>query len=91
MLSFSFRIRGLLIHCRSRFPGAVGSPLTTSLDFLLPSTLSPIPTFRVMNSDGDIVDESRSRPEMADEQVLTWYRNMLTGWLPTVISENRGS
>jgi hypothetical protein len=46
--------------------------------FLQPSSLAPIPTFRVMNSDGIIKDPSHT-PDVTDEQVLTWYRNMVTG------------
>lgn len=69
-----------LIHFhRPQFPGAVGSPLTASMTFLQPTVLPPIPTFRIMNTDGDIIDETRPPLDVTDEQVLTWYRNMLTG------------
>ena len=32
-----------------------------------------------MDSDGVIVDKDREPPDVTDEEVLTWYRNMLTG------------
>ena len=32
-----------------------------------------------MNSDGVLEDKSREQPDVTDEEVLTWYRNMLTG------------
>lgn len=38
-----------------------------------------MPTYRVMDSDGIIVDEDRKPLDVSDEEVLTWYKNMLTG------------
>jgi 2-oxoisovalerate dehydrogenase E1 component alpha subunit len=49
------------------------------MDFLVPSNLPPIPTYRVMNSSGVLEDESRPRPDVEDAQVITWYKNMVTG------------
>jgi len=49
--------------------------------FLKASDLPAIPTYRVMDSDGELVDKSRGEPNVSDEQVLTWYKNMLTGGL----------
>ncbi len=49
------------------------------MDFLVPSRLPPIPTYRVMNSDGVMEDKTRAPPNVTNEQVLTWYKNMLTG------------
>jgi 2-oxoisovalerate dehydrogenase E1 component alpha subunit len=49
------------------------------MDFLAPSTLPRIPTYRVMSDDGALEDQSRNEPDVTDKQVLTWYRNMLTG------------
>ncbi|MDI1489619.1 MAG: hypothetical protein OHK93_000816 [Ramalina farinacea] len=37
-----------------------------------------MPTYRVMDSDGTIVDESRKPLDVSQEEVTTWYRNMLT-------------
>ncbi|KAA6413316.1 MAG: 2-oxoisovalerate dehydrogenase E1 alpha subunit [Lasallia pustulata] len=60
------------------FPGAVNSKFTTKLSFERPSTHATIPTFRVMDSDGVIVDKDRDPPDVSEEEVLTWYKNMLT-------------
>ncbi|KAL9016447.1 MAG: hypothetical protein Q9185_006216 [Variospora sp. 1 TL-2023] len=38
-----------------------------------------------MDSDGVVVDEGRDL-EVSDEEVLTWYKNMLTGNLPRTVS-----
>ncbi|KAL8994314.1 MAG: hypothetical protein Q9188_007101 [Gyalolechia gomerana] len=61
-----------------RFPGAVDSKFTTALSFEHPSTHPAIPTYRFMDSDGVVVDQGRE-PNVSDEEVLTWYNNMLTG------------
>ncbi|KAH8791372.1 2-oxoisovalerate dehydrogenase alpha subunit [Hyaloscypha sp. PMI_1271] len=63
---------------RTRFPGAVGSPITTTMNFTQPSNLSQIPTYRVMGSDGIILDKDREVPDVTNEQAVTWYKNMLT-------------
>ena len=57
----------------------MGSPLVTTMDFLTPSKLPLIPTYRVMNSYGVMEDKTRAEPDVTNEQVLTWYKNMLTG------------
>ena len=61
------------------FPGAVNSKFTTQMSFQQPSTHPAIPTYRVMDSDGVIVDKERETPDVPDEEILTWYKNMLTG------------
>ena len=60
------------------FPGAVNSKFVTKLSFERPSTHTAIPTYRVMDSDGVVVDESHKPSVIDKEEVLTWYRNMLT-------------
>lgn len=60
------------------FPGAVDSKFTTKLSFERPSTHPAIPTYRFMDSDGVVVDKARE-PDMPDEEVLAWYKNMLAG------------
>ena len=61
------------------FPGAVNSKFTTDLAFEQPSTHPAMPTYRVMDSDGIIVDESRKPSDISYEEILKWYKNMLTG------------
>lgn len=51
------------------------------MNFERPSTKPAIPTYRVMDSDGILVDKSRKDPDVSDAQVLEWYKNMLTGML----------
>jgi 2-oxoisovalerate dehydrogenase E1 component alpha subunit len=63
------------------FPGAVNSKFTSEMTFLKASDLPAIPTYRVIDSDGELVDKSRGPPDVSDEEVLTWYKNMLNGML----------
>ena len=65
---------------RVRFPGAVNSKFTTEMAFLNPSESSHIPTYRVMDSDGVLVDKDRKLLNASNEEILTWYKNMLSGW-----------
>jgi 2-oxoisovalerate dehydrogenase E1 component alpha subunit len=48
------------------------------MTFQRPSTYPAIPTYRVMDSDGNIVDNTRDPQSAPDSDILTWYRNMLT-------------
>ncbi|KAJ5405331.1 hypothetical protein N7465_006615 [Penicillium sp. CMV-2018d] len=61
-----------------RFPGAVNSKFTSDMAFLKASDLPAIPTYRVMDSDGYQVDKTRPAPDVTNEEVLTWYKNMLS-------------
>ncbi|KAH9206200.1 putative 2-oxoisovalerate dehydrogenase alpha subunit [Leptodontidium sp. 2 PMI_412] len=61
-----------------RFPGAVNSPLVTTMNFRTSSDLAPIPTYRVMNSEGYLNDPNRQPPDVSNDQALIWYKNMLT-------------
>lgn len=64
---------------RVRFPGAINSKFTTEMKFIDPGNAPDIPTFRVIDSDGVLVDKSRGKPKVSNEEMLTWYKNMLTG------------
>lgn len=61
------------------FPGAVNSEFTSDMSFVTAKDLPAIPTYRVINSDGELVDKSRGPPNVSDDEVLTWYKNMLQG------------
>ncbi len=61
------------------FPGAVNSKFTTKLSFEHPSTHPAMPTYRVMDSDGAIVDKDWKPLNISNDEILTWYKNMLTG------------
>jgi 2-oxoisovalerate dehydrogenase E1 component alpha subunit len=60
------------------FPGAVNSKFTSEMTFQRPSTHPTIPTYRIMDSDGNIVDNTRDPQSAPDCEILNWYRNMLT-------------
>lgn len=48
--------------------------------FMKPSDMPYIPTYRVMDSDGVLVGKDKERPvNVSDEEILTWYKNMLSG------------
>ena len=53
------------------------------MDFQRPSTHPTIPTYRVMDSDGVIVDKDRQPIDVSHEEVLKWYKDMVTG-TPTI-------
>jgi 2-oxoisovalerate dehydrogenase E1 component alpha subunit len=60
------------------FPGAVNSKFTTAMAFQNPAQETAMPTYRYMDADGNVVDTSRDLTPVSDEEVTTWYRNMLT-------------
>ncbi|MCJ1356633.1 MAG: hypothetical protein MMC33_006628 [Icmadophila ericetorum] len=68
---------GVLSHSDRVQTRAVNSKFTSQLSFEHPSTHPAIPTYRVMDSEGIIVDEAR-KPDVSPEEVITWYKNMLT-------------
>lgn len=37
-----------------------------------------MPTFRILDQDGEVVDKDRALPDVSDETVVQWYKNMLT-------------
>lgn len=50
------------------------------MTFVTPADMPHIPTYRVMDSDGELLDKSRERPvDVSDEEILTWYKNMMSG------------
>ena len=68
------------------FPGAVDSKFTTQLNFERPSNIPAIPTYRVMDSDGVVVDQAWN-PDVSDAAILMWYKNMLTGTSINVVHQ----
>ncbi|OJI98175.1 hypothetical protein ASPVEDRAFT_161270 [Aspergillus versicolor CBS 583.65] len=70
---------------RVRFPGAVNSKFTTEMAFINPQDGAGIPTYRVMDSDGVLVDAGRKKLDVSNEEILTWYKNMLTVSIMDVI------
>lgn len=69
----------MLTHAHSvHFPGAVNSKFTSEMTFQRPSTYPAIPTYRIMDSNGNIVDNTRDPQSAPDYEILAWYKNMLT-------------
>lgn len=83
---------------RVLFPGALNSEFTDSMEFIMPATHKAIPTYRVMNQEGRILD--KEGVDTADEEALSLYKNMVscefwnldmsTGGILTVGSEYHG-
>ncbi|KAF2837485.1 2-oxoisovalerate dehydrogenase [Patellaria atrata CBS 101060] len=63
---------------RVHFPGAVNSKFTTDLRFERPSTQPGIPTYRILNQDGVVVDKDREPSDVTNGEALKWYKDMLT-------------
>ncbi|CAD6563588.1 MAG: hypothetical protein ASARMPRED_000077 [Alectoria sarmentosa] len=63
---------------RVHFPGAVNSKFTTQLAFEHPSTHPAMPTYRVMDSDGVVVDESRKPSGISDEEIVTCVSGLVS-------------
>lgn len=36
-------------------------------------------TYRIMDSDGTVIDDDQKPLDVSDEEVLKWYTDMLTG------------
>jgi 2-oxoisovalerate dehydrogenase E1 component alpha subunit len=58
------------------FPGALKSAFTTELSFETPETYTALPTYRVVDQHGVVVDSS-FQPDISDEQVIKLYTDML--------------
>lgn len=59
------------------FPGAVKSAFTDTLDFHLSAESPAMPTYRVVDQDGSIVDES-FKPDISDDEIVQLYKTMLS-------------
>lgn len=70
---------------RVRFPGAVDSKFTTNMSFVRPSQLDAIPTYRILDQDGVIVDKDRDPPSVPDAELLKMYTDMVTVSIMDVI------
>ncbi|KAJ9132175.1 2-oxoisovalerate dehydrogenase subunit alpha [Pleurostoma richardsiae] len=58
------------------FPGAVKSAFTNSLKFEHPASYPAMPTYRVVDQNGAVVDPA-FKPDLTDEEVIKLYRDML--------------
>ncbi|KAK5680037.1 hypothetical protein LTS10_007985 [Elasticomyces elasticus] len=60
------------------FPGAVNSKFTSALSFAKPSELDAMPTYRILDQDGTIVDKDREPPDVSTSELLKMYKDMVT-------------
>ncbi|EEY21799.1 2-oxoisovalerate dehydrogenase subunit alpha [Verticillium alfalfae VaMs.102] len=58
------------------FPGAVKSAFTHTLKYETPSDYPALSTYRVVDQDGIVVDES-FKPDLSDEEVIKLYKDMV--------------
>ena len=63
------------LNCRVRFPGAVDSKFTTTLDFTTKD--SAMPTYRVLDHEGKFADQNNIPPETSPEELLKLYKDMV--------------
>ena len=61
------------------FPGAVNSKFTTRLAFEEPSAKPAMPTYRIIDQDGVVVDKGASKLDISDDEAVSLYKDMLTG------------
>lgn len=62
------------------FPGAVNSKFTNELKFQRPQDLPAIPTYRLIDTHGEVVDKSRE-PDVSLDLALKMYKDMVTSRL----------
>lgn len=67
-----------MYNLRIHFPGAVDSVFTTKLEFDHPAEKPALPTYRIIDSDGKVI-EPKTKPDVSQKEVLKWYDDMLTG------------
>lgn len=48
------------------------------MKFQNPAEATSMATYRIMDTDGKVVDKSWSSPSATDDEIIQWYRNMLT-------------
>ena len=56
----------------------MNSKFVTKLEFVKPDQHNAIPTYRIMDQDGNIVDDSKI-PTEDPKEIISWYKNMLSG------------
>ncbi|KAM0698988.1 hypothetical protein Q7P36_001033 [Cladosporium allicinum] len=63
---------------RVHFPGAVNSKFTTNLSFNRATEDDAMPTYRVLDQDGVVVDKEAHSPDISDEEAIRLYKDMVT-------------
>jgi 2-oxoisovalerate dehydrogenase E1 component alpha subunit len=62
---------------RVQFPGAVNSQFTTGLKFSRASEDDAMPTYRILDQEGRIVDSAQQPPDISDFEALRLYKDMV--------------
>ncbi|QIX01422.1 hypothetical protein AMS68_006939 [Peltaster fructicola] len=62
---------------RVHFPGALNSKFTTKLAFDRPHEKSAMPTYRFLDQDGNVVDQSATALDITDEEAVKLYSDMV--------------
>ncbi|KAK3071141.1 hypothetical protein LTR53_009184 [Teratosphaeriaceae sp. CCFEE 6253] len=63
---------------RLLFPGAINSLFTTALAFTRPADLAAMPTYRILDQDGQIVDRAHAPPDISTPDLLKMYADMVS-------------
>ena len=60
------------------FPGALNSKFTSELQFKSPNDTPAITTYRLMDTDGVVIDKA-NEPTVDKEKAVKMYRDMVAG------------
>ncbi|KAH9810750.1 Dehydrogenase E1 component [Teratosphaeria destructans] len=60
------------------FPGAVNSKFTTSLVFSKATEEDAMPTYRILDQEGVVVDKTAEAPKISKDELLKMYKDMVT-------------
>lgn len=63
---------------RVQFPGAVNSRFSTTLKFDRATEEDAMPTYRILDQEGKVVDKSAAAPDISDEEAIKLYKDMVT-------------
>ncbi|EME50117.1 hypothetical protein DOTSEDRAFT_68850 [Dothistroma septosporum NZE10] len=63
---------------RVQFPGAVNSRFSTTLRFERATEEDAMPTYRILDQEGQVVDKEAAAPDISDEEALKLYKDMVT-------------
>lgn len=70
------------------FPGAIDSPFSSNMEWIVPAEHPRIPTFRILNIDNKIEDASLLTSEIPKDEIVRWYKNMVTGTFVQYLARN---
>ncbi|KAK4506599.1 hypothetical protein PRZ48_000331 [Zasmidium cellare] len=62
---------------RVHFPGAVNSRFTSNLDFARATEEDAMPTYRVLDQEGQVIDQNHA-PDIGDEEAIRLYKDMVS-------------